>query len=289
MPASAREIAHILRLDLVGHGVGLDVGFEVVEVMPDPERKAFGNWILRKALIAGPPGDERLARVVAQFGMNLASEKLAAVATEFSASPRRVSENLVVLNSAPPEVRDAVVGVVDVLSRRLVQRRREELGEAGYGAWAAMLSDVREEDAQTRIRSAGTVVGYALRHVSYPVSKLVVVAFPTVYREIVKLKALGAPSSELRGLSTYFLFSWKQPKEGRRELMYALIGAFLRSSWPPADLVIAAMDAGIGSRVVKRVRKRPLGAKYLDRIWKDTERLDEKLRRRVRRCLSDSS
>ena len=105
------------------------------------------------------------------------------------------------------------------------------------------------------IKATATAFGFALRHASYPVSPLVVVSFPTVYRELPKLKKLGL-GGDLIPFSSHYWLRWKKPKEARRELIDALVSVFLNSSWPPADLMIAAIEAGVGERVVKRVRKR---------------------------------
>ena len=130
-------------------------------------------------------------------------------------------------------------------------------------------------------------LGFALRHVSYPVSSLVVVSFPTVYRELPKLKKLGLGNDVLPGYS-YWL-NQKKPKGAQRRLIDALVGAFLRSPWPPADLVIAALEVGVGKRVLKRVRKRLSGSRYLQRIRKDSKRLDDDLRERVLACLAGTA
>ena len=81
----------------------------------------------------------------------------------------------------------------------------------------------------------------------------------------------------------------KNPKDARRGLIDALVSVFLHSSWPPADLIISALEADVGKRVAKRVRKRLAGSRYLERIGKDARRLDDELRRRVLACIPDSA
>ena len=287
LPASASEVARILRLGLMRSGPRLDVGFEVVSMVPQEERREIEKWLLRELFSAARPGDARVARAIAEFGGVMTAEELVSAATVSSISPQRVSENLVVLGAAE-KARDRVVGVVDVLSRCLVERRREELGEDAYRAWGAMLADAGAVDPERRIIAAGTVLGFASRHVSYPVSALVVAAFPTVYRELAKLKDLVGPRRGLPGLPSYFRLRWKKPKDGRRELIDALVNMFLRSSWPPADLMVAALEADAGERVVKHIRRRLPGARYLESIGRDAGRLDEELSRRVLACITDA-
>lgn len=288
LPASAREIARIIQFGLMPSLAALDVGFDVVSTVPPEERRSLKKWLLREVLSAARPGDARLEQAIAEFREGLTAAELVAAATAASIGRSRVSENLVALNAAPRDVRDGVVGVVDTLSRHLVERRREELDEAAYRAWAEMLADADAADPGRRIKAAGTVLGFALRHVSYPVSALVVAAFPTVYRERGKLKKLGV-GKDLFGTPSYSWASWRKPKDVRRELIDALVTAFVASSWPPADLIVTALDAGIGERVVKRVRRQFFGTWYLERIGNDAERLDDELRGRVLACVADAA
>ena len=289
LPTSASEIARILQFGLMPSRAGLDVGFDVVSTVPPEKRRSLEKWLLREVLSAARPGDARVGQAIAEFREGLTVEELVAAATAATIGRRRVSENLVALNAAPRGVRGGVVGIVDTLSRHLVERRWEELDEAAYRAWAEMLADAGAADSGRQINAAGTVFGFALRHVSYPVSALVVAAFPTIYRERAKLKELGGVGRDLFGISSYSWVSWKKPKDGRRELIDVLVSMFLRSSWPPADLIVTALEAGIGERVVKRVRRQFLGTRYLERIGKDAGRLDDELRRRVLACVADTA
>ena len=288
LPTSASQIGRILTLDLMPGGADLDVGFEVVSMLPAEEKQSLETWLLHEVLSAAPLGDARLAHALAKFSAGLTPDELVAAATASSIGPRRVSKNLEALNAAPQDIRDGVVGVVDVVSRHLVERRWESLDEAGYRAWAAMLADAAAADPERRIKATTMAFAFALRHSSYPVSPLVVVSFPTVYRELPKLKKLGL-SSDLLPVSYYYWLSRKRPKDARRELIDDLVSAFLHSSWPPADLIIAALKANIAKPVVKHVGKRFSGTRYLERIGKDTKRLDDELRRRVLACLPDTA
>lgn len=289
LPTSASDIARILELGLMPSQAGWDVGFEIVARTPPGQRPSLERWLLREVLSAAPPGDPRVRRAITELRHGLTAEELVAIATAASIGRHRASENLVALNAAPPDVRDRVVRIVDTLARSLVKRRGERLDEAAYRAFAAMLADASAADPGRRIKAAGTVFAFALCHVSYPVSAVVVAAFPTVYRERTTLRELDRVSRAQLGISSHAWVNAKKPKDGRRKLIDALVNAFLRSSWPPADLVVTALEAGIGKRVVKRVRRRLLGPRYLDRIGKDARRLDDDLRRRVLACVEDTA
>ena len=289
LPTSASGIARILELGLMPSSAGWDVGFNIVARVPPAQRPSLERWLLREVLSAAPPGDPRVRRAIAELRQGLTTEELVAKATAASIGRHRASGNLVGLNAAPPDVRDGVVRIVDTLARSLVARRGERLDKAAYRAFAAMLADAGAADPGRRIKAASTVFAFALCHVSYPVSAVVVAAFPTVYRERTMLRKLDRVSRQQLGISSHAWVNAQKPKDGRRKLIDALVNAFLRSSWPPADLVVTALEAGIGERVVKRVRRRLLGARYLDRIRRDARRLDDDLRRRVLACVEDTA
>ena len=287
LPASASQVARILALDLMRDDTGLDVGFEIVSMLPAEGRQSLETWLLR-GVLAAPLDDSRLPHALAEFSAGLTPDELVVAATASSIGPRRVSKNLEALNTAPQDVRDGVVGVVDVLSRLLVERRWEELDEEAYRAWAAMLTDSTAVDFERRIEANALAFRFALRRTSYPVSSLIVVTFPTIYRELPKLKKLGL-GDDLTPFSSYSWLRWKKLTDARRELIDALVRVFLYSSWPPADLMIAALEVDVGERVVKNIRKRFSGARYLERIGKDARRLDDELRRRILACLPDTA
>ena len=289
MPSSALQIARVLMLDLMEDAEGLDVAFEIMPTLPRDEKAVLKSWTLRKALLTALPSDARVAKAVAEFGIRLAAKDLVETATASWIPTSRVSKNLAILNSAPPIIRDGVVGVAEELSRRLVNQRHEDLGEAAYQAWAAMLRDALDGDQQERIRAAGPAFSFALSHVMYPVSQLIVATFPTVYQELPKLKDVDEIGTAVLLHSSYFWQDWKKPKKIRRQLVDALVRAFMRSSWPPADLFVAAMNAGIEDKVAERVRARFRGGRYLESISRDAHRLDKQQRRRILKCIAGSA
>ena len=287
LPTSASEIAKILTLGLMRNGSGLDVGFEIVSTLPAEERLSLEWWLLRELLSVAPLGDARVGQALAEFQSEVTVEELITAATATSIHRNRVSENLLALNSAPQNLRNSVVGVIDVLTGRLIERGREELDEAAYRAWADLLADAGAMDPERQIKTAATVFAFALQHLLYPASALVVVAFPIVYRDLAKLDALDRVSIELFGVSHYSWVSRRKLKYGQRRLVSVLVRAFLRSSWPPADLIVAALEADVADRVVKRLDTQILGTQYLERIAKDAGRLEDKLGRRVLACIAD--
>ena len=281
LPLSAPQIARVLTLGLLAGSTGLDLGFEVVSMLPPEKRPSLESWLLREVLAASPLGDDRVGTALAEFQGGLTAKELVEAATAVSIGRRRVSENLVALNGAPPQVRDGVVEVVDLLSRNLVQRSWEKLDESAYSAWAQMLADSGRADCESRMQASITAFVFALRHVTYPVSPLVIASFPVLYSNPPRLKELRGIVRDSFGFSFYSWTGSKKTKVARGELIDAMVDAFVVSSWPPVDLMLAAMEADVGERVVKRLRRRFSGRRYLERVAKDADRLEEKVRQRV--------
>ena len=289
LPLSAPQIARVLTLSLLAGSTGLDIGFEVVSMLPPEKRLSLESWLLREAFAASPLGDNRLGTALAEFQGGLTAEELVEAATAGSIGRRRVSENLVALNGAPPRVRDGVVEVVDLLSRNLVQRPWEKLQESAYSSWARMLADSGPRDSESRVRASITAFVFALRHVTYPLSPLVVASFPVLYSNPPRLKELRGVVRDFFGFSSYSWPGSKKTKVTRRELIDAMVDAFVLSSWPPVDLMLAALEADVGERVVKRLRRRFSGRRYLERIANDANRLDDEIRGRVLACVSGTT
>ena len=286
LPLSAPQIARVLTLGFLAGSAGLDLGFEVVSMLPPEKRPSLESWLLREVLAAAPPGDDRVGAALTEFQGGLTAEELVEAATAVSINRRRVSENLVALNGSPPEVRDGVVEVVDLLSRNLVQRPWEKLDESAYRAWARMLADSGPVDSESRMRASITGFVFALRHVTYPLSPLVIATFPVLYCNPPRRKELRGVVRDSFGFSFYSWASSKKTKDARRELIDAMVDAFVVSSWPPVDLILAAMEVDVGERVVERLRSRFSGGRYLERISKDANRLDDEVRHHILTCVS---
>jgi hypothetical protein len=74
---------------------------------------------------------------------------------------------------------------------------------------------------------------------------------------------------------TLFTGGVDQAKSARHEL----VDVFLRSSWPPANLVLAGVAAGVDQKLLKRVSKSYRGEAYLAAIAKDASRLPPRERK----------
>jgi hypothetical protein len=112
----------------------------------------------------------------------------------------------------------------------------------------------------TRLEVAGKFLRLAFDNVKYPLGRLVTAAFADVYSVAVQD---SKPPSFLAAL--FGSYDWDKAKD----LRVTLIECFLRSSWQPGDLAIAAHRAGILRKIFKRLHRRPSGDRYLRAMFED--------------------
>jgi hypothetical protein len=116
-----------------------------------------------------------------------------------------------------------------------------------------------------------------------PVSSLIVAAFPVVYAQLLRstgdedFKRLPA----LLTLPLSFFVDWDRAKSARHEL----VDKFLYSSWPPADLLLTSMAAGIQEKTLRRLARSYRGADYMMAIDRDSHRLTPQQFSDVQNCL----
>ena len=73
--------------------------------------------------------------------------------------------------------------------------------------------------------------------------------------------------------------------DGRRRAIGELVRSYMESTWPPADLIVAALKAGVGKKVVREIGDRSGSVSYFENIARDARRLPKRTRARVLKCL----
>jgi hypothetical protein len=205
-------------------------------------RSELVNAAVRRGLKEGTSKDDLLIRsLMKDDSLTLPPEHLIAHAISSGANRDRLSSNLIILNDAIAAVRRKVLMQVDGLCDRLVRGNAANLTTDAIEAWAALISDSGSINRAAQLRAASAVLSFSLAFTSRPVSPLIVVAFPIVYREL--QEGREAPSF----LSFFFFTDWDRCKTARKDL----VRAFLRSNWPPVDLVSAVLPTGDLGRVFR--------------------------------------
>lgn len=118
-------------------------------------------------------------------------------------------------------------------------------------------------------------LGTALR---LPVSALVAVAFPTVYREYAK-------ADDIPDFLKFMPFvDWDRCRSARHEL----VSAFLSSSaWAPGHLALTSCRCGDIGKIFGRVANSYDGDAYLNRVLNDLGYLPVECRNAVEKAIAD--
>ena len=112
--------------------------------------------------------------------------QLVHLATPNGVSTQRVAANLVLLSTVSERVRRTAAVAIEDLSERLIHRYGENLGEAGYNAWAVLLRESGNVSPDIRLRASLPTLPFAMGKRDLPVSALIGAAFPPVYAELLR-------------------------------------------------------------------------------------------------------
>lgn len=169
------------------------------------------------------------------------------------------SRNMVAFHNAPQSARLGVVSSIKNVAQLLRERRVFDLDEAAADACAQLLFDAEMVVPHAALSAAGYLLPMLMWQRKEPVSLMIVVAFPMIYRELAKKD--DAPDL----LKFVPFFDWDRCKTARKEL----VSAFMSSSWPPGHLALTACRCSEISRILRRTAKAFGGEAYLSRIASD--------------------
>lgn len=224
-----------------------------------------------KALrFASPSSNQSLREMIADDAFVVNPDYLVANAVSSESNPARISDNLVILNQAPAAVRREMLRYIDNLSVKLIQNHAERLNRDGIFAWSQLIADSGEVNPIGQLRAAGAALTFALPQVHLNVSPIVVASFPLVYRELKQGK-------EGQFVWSIFFPDWDRCKTVRKEI----VTSFLRSSWPPSDLLKASLPTDDLERILNTLLKDEGGSGYLRLLREHTNDLEAADRKRV--------
>lgn len=262
----------------------LDIGRAVLPFLASEQRDKVFLELLGRALAQADPDDARVASVIEESHGIVSPRQLVHLATPNGVSTQRVAANLVLLSTVSERVRRTAAAAIEDLCERLIHRYGENLGEAGYNAWAVLLRESGNVSPDIQLRASLPTLPFAMGKRDLPVSALIGVAFPPVYAELLRstgdedFKRLPA----LLALPLSIFIDWDRAKSARHEL----VDAYLYSSWPPADLLLTSLAASIQSETLRRLAGTHRGRDYLAAIDRDSHRLEPAQFGRIQDCLS---
>jgi hypothetical protein len=178
---SARQLISIIASGDFAIDRLLDVGKAVLPFVGSEERAKLISDLLERAFVEAEPDDARVRSLLEDDCVSLASRQLVHFATSSSAGTQRVAKNLALLADASEGIRRSVASAVDELSERLLRRGGENLGDAGYRAWAQLIREAGTHFPNVQLRASLPTLSFALSRKDYPVSALIGATFPACH------------------------------------------------------------------------------------------------------------
>jgi hypothetical protein len=186
------------------------------------------------------------------------------------------SRNLIAFENAPLAARQQIIKAARDIAYALRLRPSINLTDAACNACAKLMMDAENVLGNELLNISGEFLPSLLRCRYEPVSSIVAVLFPLIYREFAK-------ADDVPDLLKFVPFvDWDRCKSARNEL----VDAFMSSSWAPGDLAVTACRCSEVERILKRVANSKGGENYLKKIENDLDRLDDEHRRSVRYTIS---
>lgn len=257
---AAAELSRLLSISTPPLSDAVQYGGLVLPWLVPDEREQLASRLVERILSEATVADENAADYFFELAApEVPARQLVRFSTPMSAPSARVAHNLVLLSHSN-EIACSVANHIGELVERLVRRRRENLGERGYAAWAHLLS-LASTSAEAAAQAAAATFEYAANAGNQSVSPLAIVSFPIFYSRLPDKSKGGIFWSEI-----------DRKKSARR----ILVDAYVRSKWPPADLVLIAIEAGIAKKVVGRLSRNYQGRAYISAIERDAKRLSAK-------------
>lgn len=282
---NARRVLRLLRSGLVAPRPFVETGLQIHTFLDPVEKKRLEIDILKRALGDLPSDDPtNLVGILEELSGQVDANDFVLLLTQLHANQERIKANVAALSASHDQVRRKVALRIDQLTTRLISRGAHSFDEATFVRWADLIQYSRLISNHSHLNASIEALSYALKHTRLALSALIVVTFPTVYRQLLASK--GDSDFEfipaLLMLPLKFFTDWDRAKTARREL----VDSFLDSSWPPANLIMAALDAGIDQKILRRVSRSRGGASYIKSIWKDAGRLEGHHMRAIRDAIT---
>ncbi len=168
-----------------------------------------------------------------------------------------------------------LVRSISEICKSIVNRRSFDLDADSIYLCSFLLFKANELSQSSALNAAAYLLPTILHERRKPVSSLVAVAFPLIYREL-------AENDDVPELFKFLpFFDWDRCKTARHEL----VSAFLTSVWEPGHLALAAWRAEDAEKILRFTKKQPGGEAYLRRVAADLQSCPAQCQEDVKRIL----
>ncbi|KMZ11524.1 hypothetical protein BHUM_05615c [Candidatus Burkholderia humilis] len=234
LPANAIDVRHRMFSD---GGLSLDVYLDLLlDLLPAldlGEARDFSSDALWRCLPTHFEHDETqtIIRLLGAMGDGLDGAWALRRGLESGVPPTVASRNLIAFNLAPTGARGRILAAVDDLAHALDGRHVIDVDNSAINAAANLLADANDYAWSAALAASGRLLPIFMRSQQAPVSALVAVAFPTVYREYAK-------ANDIPDLLKFVPFmDWDRCRSARHELVSAFLGSAV---WAPGDLALTS-------------------------------------------------
>jgi len=253
----------------------------VMQLLPkssELERRELSSNLLDDCLQSDFGGDElaTLSALLGMHGPSLDGARVVRMGLGRSVPESIINRNVVAFNNSPKEARKCILAAIEELAEGLTARLTLDLDESAATACAALMEDAQSVNLTGLLRGADKILPTLLRSGKAPVSAIVAIVFPLIYRELAKDD--GTPT-----LYKFLPFmDWDRCKMARIHLVEAFLSSEI---WRPVDLALTACRASDVDKILKRVAKAYHGEIYIARIAKDLKMLPSSCRKQIEQAL----
>jgi len=267
-----------LLLNIVPISIYVRIIQVVIPEISDERKLVIAKYALGRCLRNRFEDDEMiLSMLLDTLGNNLDSKWVVYNSLERDIDSELASRNVILLEKSQALIRQKILYVVNEIANMLRMRQVSYLNEDANNAYAKLMYDAQEVSYSALIDAATTLIPSLLNARRKPVSLMISVLFPIIYKELSKANDFSDR------FNIFSFFDWDRCKTARNEL----VEAFMSSSWNPGDLALTACLCNEEFKILKRVGHSYGGEEYLRQIRNDLERLDDGNQIRVKNIIAD--
>ncbi|ATU72287.1 GAP1-N1 domain-containing protein [Komagataeibacter rhaeticus] len=282
VPIAERVAPDLLQRVIFIDAVPCDVFVRIVTTVfartEGDDRSKIAFRALQRCLGAHFPGDETafLVEMLGGLGEKLDGAWVARAGLASGIRASLASRNMVAFQKATKLARLRLVCAIGEVGEILRERRVFDLDAAAAEACADLLLEADKVEPYAALAAAGHLLPMLMHQRKEPVSLMIAVAFPIIYRELAK-------KDEVPDLLKFVpFFDWDRCKAARQEL----VSAFMASSWPPGDLALTACRCNDLGKILRRTAKAYGGDGYIGRVEADLARLPDGCRKPATQTIS---
>lgn len=280
LPADAVDVRRrVLAEGALPLDVHVCVLLDVLSRVDACEARCLANSVLARCLRVhfGRNEAQTIMQLLEAVGQEVDGGWLARQGLERGVPATVASRNLLAFHTSPAPVRARLLAAVDEIASAIDGRHMIDIDASAIEAFAALLADANHVAWSAALTASGRILPLLMRSWREPVSPLVAVAFPAVYRELAKVDDVP----DILGFIPFL--DWDRCKSARREL----VSAFLKSSWAPGDLALTAYRCGDVEKILRQTAKTYGGDEYINRVAADLGRLSIPCRQAIEDAIAN--